>query len=94
MESTSETTKTISGFDKLSRDFNRGYTRAIQDIQEVFTYIQPDLKYHHKNLNGKLSLSLLQCCLKNRERIREKRTGFIRYNGQKKEFEWFDKKND
>lgn len=92
MENVSETTKTISGFDKLSGDFNRGYTRAIQDLQNVFTYIQPDLKHHHKNLNGKLSLSLLQCCLENRESIREKRSGFIRYNGQKKEFEWFDEK--
>lgn len=81
---------TRSGLPRLSRQYNRGYTRAIQDLQEVYIYIQPDLKHHHKNLNGKLAVSLLQCCLKNRERIREGRNGLIRYNGQKKDFEWFD----
>lgn len=45
--------------ERLSGDYIRGYTKAIQDMQEVFTYIQPDLKHHHKNLNGKLSLALL-----------------------------------
>ena len=74
--------------ERLSGDYIRGYTKAIQDMQEVFTYIQPDLKHHHKNLNGKLSLALLACCLSNREKLRERRDGFIRFNGQSKEFEW------
>lgn len=39
--------------EKLSGDYIRGYTKAIQDMQEVFTYIQPDLKHHHKNINNK-----------------------------------------
>ncbi|GFI32119.1 hypothetical protein IMSAGC013_03518 [Lachnospiraceae bacterium] len=38
--------------DKLSGDYIRGYTKAIQDLQEVFTYIQPDLRHHHKNINA------------------------------------------
>lgn len=76
--------------ERLSGDYNRGYTKAIQDMQEIFAYIQPDLKHHHKNLNGKLSLALLACCLENRERLRERRGGFIRFNGQSQKFEWFD----
>lgn len=76
--------------EKLSGDYIRGYTKAIQDIQEIFTYIQPDLRSHHKNLTGKLSLSLLACCLSNREKLRERREGFIRFNGQSKDFEWYD----
>lgn len=78
--------------EKLSGEYIRGYTKAIQDLQEVFEYIQPDLKYHHKNLNGKLSLMLLRCCLLNREKLRDKCNGFIRYNGRKKDFEWFTNK--
>lgn len=77
--------------EKLSGDYIRGYTKAIQDMQEVFTYIQPDLRSHHKNLTGKLSLSLLACCLENREKLRERWEGFIRFNGHAKTFEWFGK---
>lgn len=84
--------KVIDMIEKLSGEYIRGYTKAIQDLQEVFEYIQPDLKYHHKNLNGKLSLMLLRCCLVNREKLRDKWNGFIRYNGQKKDFEWFTNK--
>lgn len=78
--------------ERLSGEYNRGYTQAIQDITEVFKYIQPDLKYHHKNLTGKLSIALLNTILDNREKIREKRNGFIRWNCIKKEFEWFSKR--
>lgn len=77
--------------ERLSGDYIRGYTKAIQDLQEVFTYIQPDLKGHHKNINNKLSLALLTCCLENREKLRERWDGFIRFNGQTKTFEWFGK---
>lgn len=74
--------------ERLSGEYIRGYTKAIQDIQEVFTYIQQDLKGHHRNINGKLSLALLACCLENREKLREHREVFIRFNGQSKIFEW------
>lgn len=79
---------------KAFRDYIRGYTKAIQDITEIFEYIQPDLKHHHKNLNGKLSLSLLKVILENREKIREDicGDGFIRWNCINKEFEWFSKR--
>lgn len=77
------------GIEYLSREYIRGYTKAIQDIIEVFTYIQNDLKIHHKSITAKTSLELLRCCLENREKIRENREGFIRYNGVKKEFEFY-----
>lgn len=84
--------KTVTGLPKLSGDFNKGYTKAIQDVIEIFEYIQPDLKHHHKNLNGKLSLMLLKCCLEHREKLRDKWNGFIRFNHQKQNFEWFNGK--
>lgn len=76
--------------EKLSGDFIRGYTKAVQDIQEVFQYIQTDLKFHRKTLTSKLCSQLLACCLKNRERLRESLNGFIRWNTQKKDFEFYE----
>ena len=57
--------------EKLSGDFIRGYTKAIQDISEVFDYVNNDLKCHKKRLNDKLAKELLKCILENRENIRE-----------------------
>lgn len=34
--------------EKLSGDFIRGYTKAIQDISEMFNYVNNDLKCHKK----------------------------------------------
>ena len=79
--------------DRLSGDYNRGYTKAIQDIIEVFTYILTDLRWHHKNLNAKTSIKLLQAILKNREMLSDDWGGFIRYNG-KDDFEWFNPNRD
>ena len=75
--------------ERLSGEFNRGYAKAIRDIIEVFQYTVPDLKHHHMNLNAKNSLRLLQVILENRECLRDDWDGFIRYNGTKKDFEWF-----
>ena len=74
--------------ERLSGDYNRGYTQAIMDMQEIFTYIQPDLRWQHKYLNGRLSLELLACCLENRAKIRDRWDGFIRFHGGHQEFEW------
>lgn len=89
--------------ERLSGDYIKGYTKAIQDIIEVFEYIQQDLKHHHKNLNGKISIMLLEAILKHREEIRErkaisgwdyKKEGFIRWNKLKNDFEWFSRKEN
>lgn len=80
--------------EKLSGDFNRGYTKAIMDTIKIFNSIESDLKHRHKSLTHKLSLELLNCILKNREAIREGRSGFIRYNGSNDEFEFYDRRND
>ena len=77
-------------FERLSGEYNRGYTKGIQDIIEVFDYIQGDLKHHKKRLTEKLAKDLLKCCLENRERLRESVNGFIRYNGKTAQFEFFE----
>lgn len=77
--------------DRLSGEYIRGYTKAIMDLQEVFDYVQPDLRWHHKNMNASLSKKLLKCCLENRENLRERNSqGFIRFNKQKQDFEWYE----
>lgn len=82
--------ETKSGLPRLSGDYNRGYVKAIQDIQEVFAYVQEDLQYRHKKLTGKMCGELLECCLKHREQLRENRNGFIRWNCVTEEFEFYE----
>lgn len=79
--------------DRLSGDYNRGYTKAIMDIKEVFNYIQPDLLWHKKRLTPKLAVELINCCLDNRERLRESVRGFIRWNSRTQEFEFYEPGN-
>lgn len=82
---------TISGLEKLSRDYNRGYTRAIQDLISIFDYIRFDLEHHHKRMNSKIAMKLLQCCLNSSSKLRDNiGNGFIRYNDDKPElFEYY-----
>ncbi len=75
--------------DRLSGDFNRGYTKAIMDTMRIFNYIESDLRHHHKSLTHKKSLELLNCILRNREAIREGRSGFIRCNSEG-DFEFYN----
>lgn len=76
--------------DRLSGDFNRGYTKAIQDIIEHVEQSNADLRYHHKRMNEKLIISFLKCFLVNREKFREDWKGwFIRWNGQLNDWEIF-----
>lgn len=64
------------------------------DVSEVFSYIQDDLRHHHKNLTAKNASELLKCILQHREQLREQYLsggkGFIRYNGKTQKFEWFE----
>lgn len=77
--------------EKLYGHYNQGYTQAIKDIQEIFGYVQGDLDYHGKKCTYKIATELLNCIMMNREKVREKRSGFIRYNKQKETFEWFER---
>lgn len=63
--------------ERLSGEFNRGYTRAIMDIQAIFSYVQPDLLHHKKRLTPKLMGELLSCCLD-------------KWNGKSEKFEFYE----
>lgn len=69
--------------------FNEGYRKAIQDVIEVFQYEEDEFKFHHKQMNAKLSIELLKCILENREPLRDKWNGFFRYHWKGKRFEWY-----
>ena len=75
--------------ERLSGDFNRGYTKAIMDAIKIFNSVESDLRHHHKSLTHKKSLELLNCILKNHEAILEGRSGFIRCNSDG-DFEFYD----
>ena len=82
-------TGTLSGLPRLSGEFNRGYSKAIMDMQKEMKDIQRDLRDHKRNLNYKLCMDALQLFLENRENFREGMNGFIRYNTKAKELEFF-----
>lgn len=81
--------------ERLSGEFIRGYTKAIMDIQEITRYINNELSSRHKQMNYKMIDLLLRCCLKNREKLRDSTAGitdgFIRWNQDKNDFEYFER---
>lgn len=85
---------TASGFTRLSGDFNRGYTRAIQDVIEVFKCINHDLQVNHMRMNYAWAEKILKCCLENREKLRDDWNGFIRTeksdSGKRDVVKWYD----
>ena len=74
--------------DKINRDEIRGYTKALQNINEIIPSILQDLKSHNKRMTNKLLIELLHCLLKNRQYMRDD-IGFVRWVSQKEKFEWF-----
>ncbi len=78
--------------ERLSGDYVKGYTKAIQDIAEIFEYVQGDLNLHNKRWSEKLIMQLFTVILENREKIREKLDGFIRFNTKLNKFEYFKNK--
>lgn len=78
--------------ERLSGDYNRGYTKAIKDIEDVFVYVQEDLTMHKKRFNFKLIVRLLELFLNNRENFRENQDGFIRWNTKENNLEFFNPK--
>ena len=86
--------ETISGLPRLSRDYNEGYRKAIQDIIRVFDYMDKDLRYHSIRMNYKWAEKILKCCLENRAKLRDDFNGFIRTekseSGNRDIVKWFD----
>ena len=67
--------------ERLSWDFNRGYTKAIQDIMRELEQLDDDLRHNKLRMNYKWVQKFLECFLANREYFRDDMgigTGFIR----------------
>ena len=75
--------------ERLSGEFNRGYTKAIQDMEDAFEVVQNDLNSRNKRLNFKLAFRIIDLFLKNRENFREDRSGFIRWNTKLNDLEFY-----
>lgn len=88
---------TVSGLPRLSGDFNKGYTKAIQDMIEVFKDVNGDLTMHHSRMNYKWAEKILKCCLENREKLRDDWNGFIRTeksdSGKRDIVKWYQMKD-
>lgn len=75
---------------RLSREFNDGYREALLDVLDTLEYVKDDLKLHHKRLNQKLFEKMIDLMIEHRQEIRDGfDDGFIRYNAQDKNLEWF-----
>lgn len=85
-----------SGLPRVSREYNEGYRKAIQDIIEVFNYVNNDLKCHNIRMNYSWAEKILKCCLENRAKLRDDFDGFIRTekseSGKRDIVKWFDGK--
>ena len=79
------------GVPRLSGEYRAGYRKAIMDLQEIFTYIESDLKHSRKQFNGVRCRELLACCLDNRAALQDNPDGFIRWNGVIGKFEYVRK---
>lgn len=82
--------KIMEQIERLSGDYNRGFTAGIKAVIDVFEYTKSDINYHGKRMNAKIAHDLLQCCLENRERLRESVNGFIRWNTRLNGFEFYE----
>ena len=74
--------------DPFNGDWIRGYTQAIQDIQDALPSIVYDLKYHHKQFNARWAKEFLAAFLEHRANLRAE-LGFLRYNSQIDKIEYF-----
>lgn len=81
--------------ERLSGDYNRGYTKAIQDIIEIFEYVNFEIvNVRKKRMNYKTAMKLLKTILSERMNIRDRiGNGFIRWNVQKQDFEYFQRRD-
>jgi hypothetical protein len=72
----------------ISREYIRGYTKAIMDIKEQMVSTSVDLQYHKKRFTPKSIEYFFKLYLENRMMLREG-IGFIRYNTLTNELEWY-----
>ena len=79
---------------KLSGDYIRGYTKALQDMEQILPPVMADLKRCHRKLEGKHLHDFFRIVIEHRESLREEWDGFIRFNNQKKELEWYVPERD
>jgi len=64
--------------DKLSGDYIRGFTAGLQKVQEIMQYIESDMKFHKRRMNTKSLMEILNCAIKDREKLRENPEAFVR----------------
>lgn len=61
-------------------EYVQGYTAALMDVINVFSYIDDDLKRHKRKRTAKTYQAIAKCMLDNRAMLRENLDAFIRCN--------------
>lgn len=73
-------------FNKISREYNQGYTAALLDVERLLEsedFIL-DLKVHKKTMTKKNLINLLKCLLEGRAILRENPDAWVRCNNDSK----------
>lgn len=61
-------------------EYVQGYTAALMDVINVFSYIDDDLKHHKRKRTAKTYQAITKCMLDNRVMLRKNPDAFIRCN--------------
>ena len=78
-------------FERLSGDYNCGYTKALMDMKDILKGANINLHIYGKKWTPKLLDELMDCCIENRAHLRETEDqGFIRWNCKENKFEYFE----
>ena len=63
-------------------------------MEQILPPVMADLKRFHRKLEGKHLRDFFRIVIEHRESLREEWDGFIRFNNQKKELEWYVPERD
>lgn len=75
--------------ERLSGDFNRGYTAALMDVSSLIPVVVAELKRVRRVGNLKYWEAAMALIVEHRAEMRDKRAGFVRWNFERKELEWY-----
>lgn len=87
-------TESDHGMERIQWGYSDGYRQALLDVAEALDGVFDGMAHFHKRMTQKYAAKFMKCMIDNRMNLRERRDhGFIRYNGQKDDFEYFDRDN-
>ena len=85
--------KDIDTMTRLISGYNQGYTQALIDLADYLPALIDDLKLYRVRMTRKRMEEILSLYAAHREGMKQRR-GFVRWNTEKKAFEWYSTEED